>query len=218
MPDLERYNALSQEQHCDSREVSPTITDVLGNGVRNRIDFMASHMFAQLKEHEAAQERTTEMFKKLLCQLEEVVATFQHSFYERELPTGNVYAQIDADRSVGILHLLWHVVSFTTRGNTKPMALNRNGREPMFMGRIVAVLGDYQESDYAFQAQTYPEILTDELASLYIPASLVQPAVMKFSHRQEEFFFHPSEATQQFLMKILEAVCSGGYFHEKSSA
>ena len=88
MPDLERYNALSQEQHCESREISPLVTDVLGNGLRKRIDFMASHMFSQLKEHEAAQERTTQMFQKLLCQLEEVVATFQHSFYERDLPLG----------------------------------------------------------------------------------------------------------------------------------
>lgn len=212
--DLERFNGLAMESRLVNREVLLPQTDSLGGGVKKQIDFMASHMFYQLKEHEAAQQRTTQMFEQLLCQLEEAVVSFQQSFIKREVPVGSIYARIDADRSVGILHLLWHTVSFTTRGNTKPMALSRNGRKPLFTGRIVALLGDYQENTFGTQAQEYPDVLQDELASLYVPASPVQPAVMKFRHRKDELYFHQAEATQQFLLKVLESVCGGGYFHE----
>lgn len=213
-PDLERFTGLSHSTHNPLPGSVPASGDTLGNGVKKHIDFMASHMFYQLKEHEAAQKRTAQMFEKLLCQLEETVVTFQQSFLRREIPPGSVYAKIDADRSVGILYLLWHTISFTTRGNTKPMALKRNGRDPLFTGRIVALMGDYQDNVYSLRTQEFPDVLEDELASLYIPASPVQPAVMTFSHRKEELFFHQAEATQQFLLKILEAICGGGYFHE----
>jgi hypothetical protein len=212
--DLERYTGLSQSTGFSSSETPQTVPDALGGGIRKRIDFMASHMFHQLKEHEEAQRRTGVMFEQLLCQLEESVVTFQQSFLKREVPVGSIYAKIDADRSVGILYLLWHTVSFTTRGNTKPMAMSRNGREPLFTGRIVALIGDYQDNVSSLHSQDYPEVLEDELASLYIPASPVQPVVMKFSHKSDELFFNQGEATQQFLLKILEAICGGGFFHE----
>lgn len=213
-PDLERFIGFSQELQLQAKRELVTPIDALGNGVRKQIDFMASHMFNQLKEHEAAQKRTEAMFEQLLCQLEEVVVNFQQSFLMREVPVGGIYARIDADRSVGILQLLWHTLSFTTRGNTKPMALNRSGREPMFTGRIVALMGDYHENVLLKRSQDYEDLLEDELASLYVPASPVQPAVMRFRHSKEELFFHQSEATQQFLLKILEAICGGGQFHE----
>lgn len=214
IPDLEASTGWPQGPRPPHREMTPMPPDILGGGLRNRIDYMASHMFHQLKEHEAAQERTTLMFEQLLRQLEETVVTFQQSFLRREVPVGSIYAQIDADRSVGILHLLWHTLSFTSRGNTRPMALRRQNREPLFTGRIVALWGDYRDNVHALCSQDYPDLLEDELASLYIPGSPTQPAVMKFSHRNEELFFHQAEATQQFLLKILEALCGGGYFHE----
>ncbi len=215
--DLEHFTGIPKEPRCPKRESPIVQNETIGGGLRKQIDFMASHMFYQLKEHEAAQKRTVDMFEQLLCQLEETVVSFQQSFMKREVPVGSVYAKIDADRSVGILHLMWHTISFTTRGNIKPMALQRNGRDPLFTGRIIALLGDYQENVYMLPSQEYPDVLEDELASLYIPASPVQPAVMKFHHRKEEFFFHQAEATQQFLLKILESVCGGGYYHESLS-
>ncbi len=182
--------------------------------MRKRIDFMASHMFSQLKEHEAAQKRTAVVYEELLCLLEEAVVTFQQSFLNRNVPVGNIYSRIDADRSVGILHVLWHTISFVCRNNTRPMALRRNGREPLFSGRIVALLGDYQDQVSHHEVEDYPDILDSEIASLYIPASPTQPAVMRFNQTKEELFFHQDEAAQQFLLKLLEAVCGGGYFHE----
>ncbi len=213
-PDLDHITRLSQDTGLIKLDNPAYKPDLLGLGMRKRIDFMASHMFNQLKEHEAAQKRTAILFEQLLCQLEETVTSFQDAFFRRDIPTGSIYAQIDADRSVGILHLLWHTLSFTTRGNTCPMALKRKGRDPLFAGRIIALLGDYRDNVHQLNSQDYPDVLEDELASLYIPASLTQPAVMRFRYRDEEYFFHPAEATQQFLLKILETVCGGGYYHE----
>lgn len=215
-PDLGHFTGFPKESRPSPlpENTAAMPSDPLGGGVRKRIDFMASHMLYQLKEHEAAQRRTADMFEQLLCQLEATIVSFQQCFMQREVPVGSIYAQVDSDRSVGILHLLWHTISFTTRGNTKPMALKRSSREALFTGRIVAFLGDYRENVMSMHSQDYPDLLEDELASLYIPASPTQPAVMRFSHHKEEFFFHQAEATQQFLLKILEAVCGGGYYHE----
>jgi hypothetical protein len=213
-PDLDQLSRLHNRLQANPEAQQTAPQDILGGGARKRIDYMASHMLHQLKEHEAAQERTSQMFEQLLQQLEETVVSFQQSFLNREVPIGSIYARIDADRSVGILYLLWHTISFTVRGNTKPMALSRNGRDPLFSGRIIALKGDYHENVMSLQSQEYPDLLEDELASLYIPASPVQPAVMRFQHNKEELFFHQAEATQQFLLKLLEAICSGGFVHE----
>lgn len=213
-PDLEHYTGFPQEPQLFLREQPVVPAEHISGGIRNRIDFMASHMFQQWKEHEEAQHYTSILFEQLLCQLEEAVVTFRHAFLQREVPIGGVYAKIDSDRSVGILHLLWHTISFTCRGNTKPMALKRRGKEPIFTGRIVATLGDYQDNIMLSHNQDQTDLLEDELASLYIPASPVQPVVMRLRHSKEEFYCHQAEATQQFLLKILEAVCGGGYFHE----
>ncbi len=214
--DLDQYTGISKPSFYPASGQASLPQESIGTGVRKQIDYMASHMFLQLKEHEAAQVRTATMFEQLLRQLEETVVSFQQSFMRREVPIGSVYARIDADRSVGILHLLWHVISFTTRGNTKPMALRRNGREHQFTGRIVAIMGDFQENLNAVHSHDFADLLDDELASLYIPASPTQPAVMTFRHTREELFFHQAEPTQQFLLKILESVWGGGYFHENA--
>lgn len=213
-PYLEHFTNFSPESLVINSKNHYLTSEQIGNGVKKRIDFMVSHMFHQLRDFEASQRRTECMFEQLLCQLEETVVSFQQSFLARELPVGKVYAKIDSDRSVGILYLLWHTVSFLSRGNTKPMALNRSGREPMFSGRIVALLGDYHDNVIRYHSQETQDLLEDELASLYIPGSPEQPAVMRFNHSKEELFFHQAEATEQFLLKILEAVCGGGYFHE----
>jgi hypothetical protein len=213
-PNLEQFTGYPTHPQSPLWEISEPQLPGPVSGIRKRIDFMASHMVQQWKAHEASQKRTADLFEQLLCQLEETVATFQQSFYSRDIPIGSVYAKIDADRSIGILYLLWHTISFSMRGNLRPMALGRNGREPLFAGRIVAFLGDYHENVISLGTQDYPDLLEDELASLYIPASPIQPAVMKFGHRKDELFFNQAEASEQFLMKILEVVCGGGYFHE----
>lgn len=186
----------------------------LGRGVQNRIDTMASQLFMQYKAHQSAERRTARMFEDLLCHLESVVTGFQHSLSSRDVPKGQISARMDADRSVGILNILWHTVSFAPRNNTKPLALKRSEQEPMFSGRIVAFLGDYTQLCSQNPSQAVGEMIDEELASLYVPSNPVEPAVMRYKDGGEELYFHQMDAPQQFLMKVLEAVCAGGYFHE----
>lgn len=134
-----------------------------------------------------------------------------HSDIQRQ-----IYSHIDADRSVGILNLLWHTISFTMRGNTRPMALKRSGNAPMYTGRIVALLGDFQELTEDNILQDFSELLTHEIASLYIPCQPDAPLVMRMAHLGDKDHFIPApEAPNAFIQKVVETVCNGGYFHEK---
>ena len=210
-----------KQQHLSPSMVTP-ITEPLVRETRatkmtgNRVNLIASHMLKQLKEHEDAMTNTNRLFDQLLDDLEGVCESFQEAFAQRNVPASRVFSEVDADRSVGILHILWHALSFTTRGNTKPLALHRPGRHPLFTGRIVALHGDFQEIAHEFQDQEYSGMLQYEIASLYIPADTTAPAVMKVKHLgEQEQFFHQADAPRIFLLKTIEMVCGGGFFHEK---
>lgn len=184
--------------------------------VQDRVNLLASHMTCQWREHEQAIRNTGHIFDRLLADMEMVCGHFQQSFEGRNVPLSRIYSRVDADRSVGILNLLWHTVSFTARGNTKPMAMFRFGREPVFTGRIVALMGDFQELAANPWSSEFSELLTHEVTSLYVPADPETPAVMSIKHLgDEEHYLNQSEAPRQFLLKTIEMVCAGGYFHEK---
>src|SRR5690606_10968688 len=105
----------------------------------------------------------------------------------------------------GILNVLWHSLSFTTRGNTKPLALNRPGRTPLFTGRIVALHGDFLTLSGSLQSPSFADLLQHELASLYVPADPGSPAVMRIRHLNgEEHYFHQVDAARLFLLKTTE--------------
>lgn len=187
-----------------------------GSVLKNRINLIASHMFKQQKEHEEAMRHTDIVFNELLDHLDELVTYFREAFSSRNIPSSRIYAEKDPDRSIGILNILWHSMSFTARGNTKPLALYRHGREPIFTGRILALRGDFQDVSSQLQDQDYPDILQYEIASLYVPADKTSPAVMRIRHLGEkEQFFHQSDAAQMFLLKTIEMICGGGFFHEQ---
>jgi hypothetical protein len=186
------------------------------NTLEDRVNLLASHMTKQWCEHDEAIRNTNRMFDRLLSDMAILCGCFKESFEKRAIPQKQIYYQIDSDRSVGILNILWHTLSFTTRGNTKPMAMYRFGREPVFTGRIVAVLGDFQEMAGNPFGQDFGELLSHEVASLYVPADTETPAVMSIKHLgDDEHYFHQADAPRQFLLKTIEMVCAGGYFHEK---
>jgi len=181
-------------------------------GMDSHVNVLASHMHKQLKEHEAARVRTNWVFEELLQDMTQLSSRFEQAFTARNIDQWRVFSEIDADRSVGILNVLWHTLSFTVRGNTRPLALERSGREPLFTGRIIALHGNFRES--AAQA-SYPEMLAHELASLYIPGDSSAPAVIRIRHLgKEEQYCHQADAAHTFLLKTVEVVCGGGFFHE----
>jgi hypothetical protein len=195
----------------------PLITSTRSSkAMRNRVNLIAAHMLKQLKEHEDALANTNRVFEQLLEDLEGLCDCFRESFAQRNIPASRVFSEVDADRSVGILNVLWHSISFTSRGNTKPLALFRPSRQPIFTGRILALQGDFHDVAIEIQDQEYPGMLQYEIASLYIPADTTAPAVMKVKHLgEEEHFLHQADAPRLFLLKTVEMICGGGFYHEK---
>jgi hypothetical protein len=201
--------------------------------VQQKVDRLAEHMQKQLSEHESAMRNTHRVFEQLLQDLDNFAICFQEAFKPVEAengpgiierverlpehpPDARIRSQADPDRSVGILNILWHAISFTTRGNTKPLALSRPGRAPLFTGRIIAFNGDFLDSQSHLQSGHVPELLHREVASLYIPADQAAPAVMQIKHlHNEEIYFHQADAARRFLLKVVEIICGGGFFHEQ---
>jgi hypothetical protein len=185
------------------------------SATRERVNLIASHMYKQHKEHQQATYNTTQMFYRILNDMEEVINDLRQSFSSRGVEPSKIFCEIDADRSVGIINILWHSISFTTRGNTKPQALYREDDNPLFTGRILALNGDFQDASLDIQDQEYPDILKCEIASLYIPADTTSPAILKIKHLgNKEFYLNQIDASKEFLLKVIEIICGGGIYHE----
>lgn len=184
-------------------------------GYQTQVERLASHMQKQLREHEAAMQGANRIFDELLTEMEKLRTCFQESFAARNVMPEQIYSHVDADRSVGILNILWQTISFTTRGNTKPLAMYRLGRPPVFTGRIVAVHGHFHELNRGLHDDLFPALLHHEIASLHIPADPTAPAIMKIKHLgEEEHYLHQADAARMFLIKTVEVTCGGGFFHE----
>ncbi|MEI7474567.1 MAG: hypothetical protein WCK67_07270 [bacterium] len=183
--------------------------------IKERINLVSSHMFKQYKEHLEATTNTGQMFERILKDMEEITYQFQESFAARSISHSSVYCKTDADRSVGIVNILWHSISLTTRGNTQPQALFREGMPPLFTGRILALNGDFHDAALDLMDQEYPDILKCEIASLYVPADSTAPAIMKIKHLgDKEFLLNSIDAPKQFLLRVIEIICGGGLYHE----
>lgn len=184
--------------------------------LNERISLIVSHMYKQHKEHKEAAENTKKLFEKLLKDLEKIAGDLQSSFEKRNLPMNSALCQIDSDRSVGIINILWNSISFTTRGNTRPQALYREEQSPLFTGRILALNGNFYDASLDIQDQEYPDILECEIASLYVPADKTAPAILKVRHLgDEEFQLNQADASKEFLMRSIEIICGGGIYHEE---
>lgn len=186
--------------------------------IKERINLITSHMFKQYKEHLEATNNTADMFNRILKDMEEITLQLQESFSTRGVSPSYIYSKTDADKSVGILNILWHSMSFTTRGNTRPQALFREGMSPLFTGRILALNGDFHDASLDIMDQEYPDILKCEIASLYVPADNTSPVIMKIRHLgDEEFLLNPIDAPKQFLLRVIEIICGGGIYHENET-
>lgn len=190
-------------------------TEVTGEDA-DRLDLIVSHMHKQYQEYLQATLNTSKVFDNLLDEMKNIVGSLKRALMVREMNPAQVFCEIDADRSVGILNILWHSISFTTRGNTKPQALYREDESPLFAGRIIALNGDFQDAALDLQDQEFPDILRCEIASLYIPHDRALKAILKIKHLPDkEILFDQSEASRQFLLQVIEIICGGGIYHEQ---
>lgn len=159
---------------------------------------------------------TNEMFLRMIDDLNAVVETLKQSFAARGITTQNVYLEVDNQKSVIFINILWHKISFTTRCNFQPQALFREGSAPLFSGRIIALRGNYYDLvKDADQNDTMGVLLDNEIASLFIPAEKTQNSIITIRHlANKEFYLNPMDSGREFALKVIEIICGGGVYHE----
>ncbi|MEB3245244.1 MAG: hypothetical protein VKJ06_04580 [Vampirovibrionales bacterium] len=203
------------------------LPDEATHSITKRVGRVAAQMVQQLNQHTGALANTQTVFNQMLDMLPEVSQAFEDAFTARQKPSSElarrlahsrIAAQIDPDRSVGLMHVLWQTLSFTTRGNTKPLALALPGQSPRFCGRIIALHGDFFElSSRCGETADFACLLEHEIASLYVPEDPMEPFVMTMRHATDvpSVKLYPADAARQFLMRTIEMVCCGGFLHEQ---
>ena len=152
----------------------------------------------------------------MIDNLKAISDSLKQSFAARGITTENIYVESDKDKSVVIINILWHTISFTTRCNYEPQALFREGNPPLFSGRIMAVSGNYNELIEGTKSrnEAMERLLDKEVASLFVPADKSQNSIMKIKHlSNREFFLNSVDAPREFVMKGVEAICGGGVYH-----
>lgn len=187
--------------------------------VQERTGLVAVHMYKQFLDFQKSNQNTAEIFIRMADIMDQVVESLKQSFSVRNIPSGNIYYEIDSTKTVATINILWHTISFTSRFNIAPKALPRDGNNPLFCGRIFAINGNFANlmqgtNDYDGQMKI---LLDNEIASLYVPAEKNQSVIMTIKHKDnQEYFLSHVDAPRDFLLKVIEIVCAGGQFHEQS--
>ena len=188
--------------------------------IQERIGLVSTHMYKQFLDYQHATLNTTELFSEMIDNLKAIADTLKQSFAARGITTENIYVEHDKDKSVVVINILWHTISLTTRCNFEPQALFREDAQPMFSGRIMAINGNYNEliEGKHTRSDIMAVLLDKEVASLYVPADKSQNSIFKIKHlANREFFLNNSDASREFVLKIIETVCGGGLYHEEGS-
>ncbi len=199
----------------DNLEISVQKSSV----VQQRAGLIAVYMYKQFIEFHQATVNTNEVFSKILENLATVLEYLKQSLNVRNVPVQSVTCNVDSDKTLAIVNILWHTISFTSRFNNSPKALPQKNGNPMFCGRIFAIKGDFtklikETDDYETQIDV---LLENEIASLFIPAEKNQGTVMTIHHKDnQELFISQPDAPREFLLKVIEFVCAGGELHKQN--
>lgn len=188
--------------------------------IQERVGLVSTHMYKQFLDFQHATLNTTEIFSEMIDNLKAIAENLKQSFAARGITTQNIFVEHDKDKSVVIINILWHTISLTTRCNFEPQALYREGAAPMFSGRIMAINGNYNEliEGMTNRSDIMKILLDKEIASLYVPADKAQNSIFKIKHLpNREFFLNSTDASREFVLKIVETVCGGGIYHEEGS-
>ena len=187
--------------------------------VQERTGLVAVHMYKQFLDFQKSNQNTNDIFIKMAEIMNQVVESLKQSFSVRNIPSGNIYCEIDSTKTIATINILWHTISFTSRYNTSPKAFKREGESPLLCGRIFAVNGNFMNlmqgvSDYDEQMKI---LLEKEIASLYVPAEKNQSVIMTIRHKDnQEYYLSHVDAPRDFLLKVIEIICAGGVLHEQT--
>ncbi len=188
--------------------------------IQERVGLVSTHMYKQFLDYQHATVNTNEIFARMADNLQDVVETLKEAFASRNVTTQNIYLDIDPQKSVIIVNILWHKISFTTRCNFQPQALYRENGQHLFSGRIMAIRGNYYElmNGVKNHDEEMVKLLDNEVASLFIPAETNQNSIMKIKHLPaREFYLTQIDAPKEFVLKVIETICGGGFYHEEGS-
>ena len=189
--------------------------------IQERIGLVSTHMYKQFLDYQHATMNTAEIFSEMIDNLKAIADSLKQSFASRGITTENIYVEHDKDKTVAVINILWRTISFTTRCNYEPQALFRDGGSPIFSGRIMAINGNYNEliEGITSRSEVMAKLLDTEVASLFVPADKTQNSIFKIRHlsSNREFFLNSSDASREFVLKVIETICGGGLYHEEGS-
>ncbi len=188
--------------------------------IQERVGLVSTHMYKQFLDYQHATVNTNEIFLGMASDLQDVVDTLKEAFASRNITTQNIYLDIDPQKSVIIVNILWHKISFTTRCNFQPQALYRENGQHVFSGRIMAIKGNYYEimKGVMEHDEEMVRLLDNEIASLFVPAEKNQNSIMKIKHLpNREFYLNQVDAPREFALKVVETICGGGFYHEEGA-
>lgn len=186
--------------------------------IQERIGLVSTHMYKQFLDYQHATMNTTEIFAEMIDNLKAIADSLKQSFASRGITTENIYVEHDKDKSVAVINILWHTISFTTRCNYEPQALEREGNPPLFSGRIMAINGNFYDlmNGINSRSEIMEKLLETEVASLFVPADKAQNSIFKIRHLvNREFFLNSSDASREFVLRVIETICGGGLLHEE---
>jgi hypothetical protein len=187
--------------------------------IQERVELVSSHMYKQFLDYQHSTVNTNDIFSRMIDCLELVADNLKQSFSSRGVTTQNIYVESDALKSIAVVNILWHKMSFTTRCNFQPQALFRDDGRHIFSNRIMAIRGNYNEiiKDAQDRDEEMVRLLDKEIASLYIPPDQNRKCIFKIKHTGQEFMLNQTDAPREVVLKVVETVCGGGLYHQDGS-
>lgn len=183
--------------------------------IQERVNLVSTHMYKQFLDYQHANMNTNESFVRMVDDLQAVVETLKQAFSSRGITTQNIYLEVDSQKTVAVINILWHKISFTTRCNYQPQAFFKENDAPLFSCRIMAIRGNYHDLVKGTQQDEMQILLDNEISSLFIPAEKIQNAIITIRHlANKEFYLNQMDAPREFVLKVIETICGGGVYHE----
>lgn len=185
--------------------------------IQERISLVSTHMYKQFLEYQRSTMNAAETFVKITDNMQATVEYLKQSFGTRGVATDSIYFEVDETKTVLILHILWHTISFTNKWNNQPQALYRGVEVPMISNRIIALKGNFHDIvKNISEEEQLQAVIEQEVASLFIPAERSQNCIIKINHLgNKEFYINHMDAPREFLLKVIETICGGGIYHEE---
>lgn len=187
--------------------------------IQERVELISTHMYKQFLDYQNATVNTSEIFSKMIDCLNIVCENLKQSFSSRGVTTQNIYTESDALKSIAIINILWHKISFTTRCNFQPQSLFVPEGRHIPSNRIIALRGNYNDIIQGVKdhEEEMARLLENEIASLYVPPDQTQKCIFKIKRSGQEFTINKTDAPREIVLKIVEIVCSDPLYHQDGS-